>query len=161
VVLYGHPPAARKGIKIKLSLFRKGVLKMAKLSVIAVDATKSIDGIFVPYYSDIELKIARLNNPKYEKFLQKLIEPHIREIRANNFDRDKRLDLAKQAAAKYLLVDWKNIEDENGKKIPYSPEKALELFRDSKFVDLYNFVIEVANSAEFYRQETKVESIKN
>jgi len=134
---------------------------MAKLSAIAVDTQKVVGGVWVEHYLGYSFKIARMDNAEYIKYLKTLIEPHLKEMRAGSFDAEKRLDLTKQAAAKCILVGWKNVEDEAGKPIPYSPENALELFRKPELVDLYDFIINESTSAARYRQETKKESIKN
>jgi hypothetical protein len=134
---------------------------MAKLSSIAIDTKKSIDGVWCPLYDGIELKIARINNPDYEKYREKLNEPFLRQIRASIIDKGVMADLTKQAVAKCVLIDWKNIEDEVGQPIPYSYEKALEILRNPAYVQLADFVMAKACDYELYRQVAKSESIKN
>jgi len=134
---------------------------MAKLSSIAIDVQKSIDGIWCPFFAGIELKIARANNPAYTKQLEKLEQPYLRQIRTATLDMETRLSLNMQAAAKCILVDWKNIEDESGNEIPYSSEKALEFLKNPAYVRLNDFVMGKAYDYDLFSQEVKTESVKN
>ena len=134
---------------------------MARLSAIAVDIQKSIDGIWCPFFAGIELKIARINNPAYTKELEKLEQPYLRQIRTASLDMETRLSLNMQAAAKCILVGWKNIQDDSGNEISYSPEKALEFLKNPSYVRLNDFVMGKAYDYDLYSQETKAESAKN
>ena len=69
--------------------------------------------------------------------------------------------MLKPAAAKYLLLDWKNVEDANGNPVPYSSEKALEFFNNPALKDLYDFVLEMAGEVGNFLQEQHEESVKN
>lgn len=134
---------------------------MAQLNAIKTDSQKSNDGIWVDFEEGIRLKVARLHNAEYDKYLQRISKPYLRKIRTNTLNRDITADLTKQAVAKHILLDWENIEDESGDPIPYSSEKALEFFRDPDLSELYNFVLETADANELYRQELKEDSEKN
>ncbi len=67
--------------------------------------------------------------------------------------------LARKACAKHVVVDWKNLEDEDGKPIDFSTDKALELFE--KYPDFYTIVKDVAGEAELFRQVEDEEAAKN
>ena len=134
---------------------------MAKLGEIKTDMDKAQQGVWQPYILDIELLIASINNPKYKQERSRLIKPHQRRIRSGEMSAEKVLEILKPAVAKHLLLDWKNIEDDNGQPIPYSPEKVLELFNDPTLSDLYDFVLETAGEKELFRKELQQESAKN
>ena len=126
---------------------------MAKITEIKSDMEKVEKGVEVDYAAGIKLCIASINNSDYKKARTRLLRPYLRQVRAKALTSDQILDILKPAAAKHLLVGWKNIEDENGKPIDYSPDKALEFFNDPALSDLYNFVLETAGENEVYRQE--------
>ena len=134
---------------------------MAKITAIKSDMDKVEKGAWVPYAEDIQLCIASINNKAYKKVRSRLLKPHLRQIRSQTMTSEEVLDVLKPAAAKFLLVDWKNIEDEDGKAIPYSPDKALEFFEDPALSDLYSFVLETAGESELYRQEMMEDAAKN
>lgn len=60
-----------------------------------------------------------------------------------------------------LLLDWSGFYDEEGKEIPFSTEKAWEIFNDDRLIDLANEVIAFAQDSEQFRLENKEESEKN
>ena len=136
---------------------------MAKLNLVKTDPDKE-KGVWVPYELDIELKIARVGNAKFDELVRRLAEPTLKEQRAKakKMAEDPLGDeIIMKAAAKHLLVDWKHIEDEEGKPIKYSAAKALELFQDPGLRDLYKFVMATSGESERYRMELDEESAGN
>jgi hypothetical protein len=132
---------------------------MAKLNAIAVDLQKSNDGVWVDHELGYSFKIAEAGNENYMKYLRQIQKPVLARIRIK--EEGLMEDLVKQAAAKFILVDWKNIEDESGQPIPYSPEKALELFKNPALHKIYDWILEKANDFELYKQQVQTDSIKN
>jgi hypothetical protein len=134
---------------------------MAKLSQIKTDTDKAEKGVWQHYALDIQLCIASINNTAYKRERSRVLKPYLRRIRSGSMSSEDILEVLKPAVARYLLLDWKNIDDENGQPITYSPEKALELFGDASLSDLYDFVLEVAGETELYRKELLEQAAKN
>lgn len=134
---------------------------MARLGAIQTDLNKAIEGVWVNYELDIRLKIARLGNQNYQKYVQQLSRPHLQRMRGKAPNTDLIKEITKQAVSHCILLGWEHIQDDKGKDIPYSPEKALELLSDPRFEDLYMFILEIAQDAELYRQEIQKDSEKN
>ena len=132
---------------------------MGKLSKVKTDSKKEIEGIWEDYEEGIRLKIARMGNPLYDEEIYRLSKPVLkrsREIPADELER-----ISKQAVAKYILVDWENIEDDDGNEIPYSSEKALEYFNDHDLRGFYRDIILIANDRNRFRREFIEEAVKN
>lgn len=134
---------------------------MAKLTEIRTDLEKVEKGVWVDFLADIKLCIASVNNPNYKQHRSRLLKPHLRRIRGNQMSQDEILDVVKPAIAKHILVDWKNLEDESGKPIKYSSDKALDLFMDKELSSLFDFVIETMGDSELFRLECLDEAEKN
>lgn len=134
---------------------------MAKLNAIATDMEKAESGVWLGYDSGIEIKVARWGNKKHQQYTQQLLKPHLSVVRGKNAEPTLLDDIDRQAAAKYVLLDWKNIQDDNGLDIPYSAEKALEIFRDPAFEDFYRFVVSVSMNRENYRLDLQKDAEKN
>lgn len=134
---------------------------MAKLSQIKADAEKMKNGVWVNYSEDIKLCIASINSPEYKKARKEALEPHQRRIRSGDITQDQVLNIIKPAIAKHVLVGWKNIQDDNGKTIDYSHEKALGFFNDPEMFDFLNFVLEAASEKAAYKRDFVEESVKN
>lgn len=134
---------------------------MAKISEIMADMEKVEKGRWVNYAADIKLLVAGINNSQYREARQRLLKPHQHSIRTGLLGAEQLMDMLKPTAAKYLLLDWTNLEDENGQAIPYSPEQALKFFKDKAFADLYSFVLEMAGESELFRKQEFEDSLKN
>jgi len=134
---------------------------MGSLSKFRLDKDKSTEGIWVKFMADIEVKIARMYNPEFNKYYAEISEPYLNQIRRKTADKDTKSDLIKDAVAHCIIKDWKNIEDENGKPIKYSPEKALEIISDEANVIFYDFVLDIANSFYLFFEQQKEQAVKN
>jgi len=114
------------------------------------DPALSIEGVWVPWRLDIELKIASFNNPAFERALRRVTKPHKRRIATGDIDDEVLESLSKESVAKLLLLDWKNVQGEDGKDIPYSWEKALEFFNDERTKQLYRDVIAISRDHSLF-----------
>lgn len=135
---------------------------MATLKHFATDKEKEIQGQWIPIGQGIEIKIARMNNPKYAEFIAtkgKTIRPMIRhKIQTPELTKEFET-LLKKAAANCILLDWKNIEDETGKPLPYSVEEAIKQFE--AYPEFYAMVIEQASDIQNFRLQDLEESLGN
>ena len=134
---------------------------MANIERIKTSVDKEENGVWVDFAEGIQLKIARARNPKYQEFLRDLVEPKRVEIREDKISIDDFNDILLQVRAKTVLLDWKNIEDNEGKAISYSLEKALEFFRDPELKDFYQFVVAISENADQYKKGVIKNSEKN
>jgi hypothetical protein len=140
--------------------FLKTEKSMPRLCDIAIDTEKTNEGVWA-FYRGFGFKIARYANKNYQAFVQQLMKSILPTVRGNNADPEKLEDIDKQAAAKYLLIDWKDLQDETGKDIPYSYEKALEIFRNPEHEDIFRFVTNFSVNVENYRRDIQKDSEKN
>ena len=134
---------------------------MAKLSSLRIDSGKDVEGVWTKYAAGIKLKIARLGNPNYRAYMRKIGRPHKAQMRHGLMDDDLIETLSKEALAHTVLLDWDNVEDDNGAPIQYTPEKGLAVLEDPEYADLYSFVVDFANSAENYRSQAIQSAVKN
>ncbi len=138
---------------------------MARLNRIKTNTEQGTEGQwieFCPAQGDepaLELKIARVGNPKYNQRLQELVRPHRRKVRMG-FDEDLE-EFVKQAVAECVLVGWRGLQDNSGKEIPYSKEKSVELLTNPEYSDLFDFVMDVGGDAALYREHALEEAAGN
>ena len=134
---------------------------MAKLLSLKTDPEKESEGGWVPYQIGVELKIGRIGNTAFAECVRRLSEPHLKELRTNRLPEDVLEDITREAVAKHILMDWKNIEDDDGKPFKYTQKRAEDILADPGMRDLYKFILLSANEAELYRQEIDEESAGN
>lgn len=134
---------------------------MANIESIKTSIDKENDGVWVDFSMGIQLKIARARNPKYQELLRTLIDPKRVEIREDKISIEGFNDILFQVRAKTVLLDWKNIEDNDGKAILYSPEKALEFLKNPELKDFHTFVVAISENADQYKKDLIEASEKN
>jgi hypothetical protein len=130
-----------------------------KLSKLKVDAKKETDGVWVEVGEGLELLIAGADNPEYRKYRDKLVKPFIRRVRTNLMSAEDTEDITRRAMARYVLLGWRGLEDDDGNPIQYSEKKALEILRESR--ELFNIVADFASDRALFRAEVEGESEKN
>lgn len=125
--------------------------KTFKISQFATNAQKEKEGAWVDAGGGLRLKIARLGNSDYEEHLRKLSKPYSRQIRMNTIENEVLETVIRKATAKYILLDWENLTDDDDKPIPYSEAKAYELL--TEYRDFMKMVTELAGEVELFRQD--------
>ena len=133
---------------------------MANINRVKTDLSKERDGIWIEFIMGIRLKIARARNPKYSELIRKLTQDMRVDMREGKFDTEQFNEVLIQVRAHTILLDWENI-DEDGVDVPYSPEKAMEYFRNPELKDFYTFVVSISESSEAYKKDLVKDSEKN
>jgi hypothetical protein len=103
----------------------------------------------------VEWKIARLNNEKARAERKNLEKPY------RNFSQTPDSvseDILRKVVARHVLLDWRNMTDEDGAVMEYSAESAEALF--VKYPDMLNDVVSAAMARETFQTEG-VEAAKN
>jgi len=132
-----------------------------KLSELRTDVSKSEEGVWCDVGEGFAIKVARIGHPKYQAYIAKLTKPHTRQIRRQGIGAPILRDIQRKATAKYLLLDWRNLHDDDGNEIPYSETKALELLSDPQYDEFLELVLEYAQDTEIFRAEDEADAEKN
>jgi hypothetical protein len=122
-----------------------------KLSRFKMDNKKQLEGVWVDAGDGLRLRVARLGNEKYKAFLRTRGKSLAVQVRTGNFSQQEAMELQQQAIAHTVLLEWTNLVEDDGAVIPYSPGKALELFRSHP--DFLDLVTEFASDAALYRDQ--------
>lgn len=141
---------------------KTGKGKGFRLSSLKTDVAKSEEGVWCEVGEGFEIKVARLGHPKYQAYLAKLSKPHAKQIRREGLGAAEVLrEIQRKATAKYLLLDWRNLHDDEGNEIPFSEEKALEILGNPEYEEFFDIVLEHAQDVELFRAENAEESAGN
>lgn len=132
-----------------------------KLSSIKQDQEKSENGVWVPFTDGLKILIARAGNAECKKMTARLQKPLEKRIRKGLVEDSVLSDIAKKVTAKHIILDWENLEDDDGEEIPYSPEKAYELISDPENEIFYNWVLEASVDEMNFRKESKEDELGN
>jgi len=129
-----------------------------KFSEFVTDKKLEEEGVWIEYAQGFSMLVARLGNSKCQSYLRKLRKPYTRQIQKGTLSDEVAQDLLKKAISKYVLLDWKGLIEDNGKSIPYSEEKALELLSHRDFLEA---VTDLAMDQELFKQEAEGTIEKN
>lgn len=133
-----------------------------RLSEIQINAAAVEEGEWIgdlPEMGDLRLKVRGLNNDKYRRLQQRLIEATPRAKRPGG-----RLDPAEQdrITAKCLtdtvLLDWSGLEGDEG-PIAYSAEMAKTLLTDPQYRRFRDAVIAAASRVEEVEAEARQDDL--
>jgi hypothetical protein len=114
-----------------------------KLARLQIDKNKTENGTWCQTGLDgLELLVARQGNTAYRDYISKNSKELQIQARHNAIDVKAVDKINKDAAARYILLGWRNLEDDAGAQIPYSSEKARELFDVAP--DLYEITMSFA-----------------
>lgn len=132
-----------------------------KLSKLQTDTMKKSEGTWVPIQEDLELKLAYLGEDNFQKRMEVLKRPHKRKIEDGTFPPSEFAKLTGRVIAETIVKDWRGLEDDDGKAIKYTKEKALELFTDPNLEDLRDYVVSFASNRDNFRVDEIEEAEKN
>lgn len=120
------------------------------MNIFKTNANVEVTGVWHDL-GDGKIKIARYNNPVYQKAIRRLTTPFANLINAGTDESaDKASEITIEAMAEAIVVDWKDVTDE-GTPLEYSKENAVILL--TKYPDFREWVSLKATSARFYRDE--------
>jgi hypothetical protein len=111
--------------------------------------------------SDAQFRIASLdNNPAFTQALRTALDQRKMTLETKELTDEQRLDALREATAKTILLDWKNLT-ENGEPVLYSWEKVLEWFRDPERWRFEEWVTREARKESNFRKEVTKALLKN
>lgn len=116
-------------------------------------------GIWFVYQEGIEFLIARLGNREYTKYLRAIGKPHSAQIRHDVLDDEVLEGLSREAIAHTVLLDWKNVEDDNGQPLKYTPAIGEKVLNDDEFDHIYKFIVTCASQQEVYQRRMMEENL--
>lgn len=116
---------------------------------------KSAWGVF----NGSKFLIASSSNLDFQRTFNRLQAPHRKAIERGKLDPAIAQEIAVQAMAKNMLIDWDDIIDTEGKPVKYTEELAIRVLTSR--LDIREFVQEFSTDLENYRQDDKQEMGKN
>ena len=118
------------------------------------------EGVWLDYGGE-KFLVARAGgaNTKYLQRLQHLSKPFTRQIQMGTFDEDQGREIAAQAFAETVILDWSGVMDREGQVMTFSKEACQQLLIDLPeiFQDIREFAADFTN----FRTEEKIEEGKD
>jgi len=117
-----------------------------------------VEGVWVELDPASSVLIARLGNKNYRETVKDLTGPYRLQIQNGTLPDHLNEKIAIEALATDVLLDWNGIEV-NGKSVPYSKEKAIELLTDMP--DFREVIARMASNIELFQQKIEAAVAKN
>jgi hypothetical protein len=131
-----------------------------KLSRIKIDKDKQLDGVWCDTGLDgLRLLVARQGNTRYREYIAQNSKELQIQARHNAIDVRKVDNINKDAAARHILLGWENLQNDDGTPIPYSSEKARELFDIAP--DLYDITMSFAQDMNMFLADAQKDAAGN
>jgi len=122
------------------------------------DEKKEIEGVWEDMGDGFSIKIARANNPNYDKWFTRLTKGIKRQLRNDTVPEEKSRAIMIQIMAKTILLDWKGMF-EDGKEVKYSEKEAVRVLTEYK--DFRTTITEMSSSITLFRMEEDEDAEKN
>lgn len=107
------------------------------------------------------IRVARAGgaNDAYIKRMEAKVKPVKRQIQNETIERAALLSILREVFAETVVLGWENVEDENGKALPFTKENCVKLFTD--LPDLFDDLQEQSQRAALFRAEVREADAKN
>lgn len=125
---------------------------MTRFSSLAVDSTKAVEGVWIPWLRGVRLRIARLGNRAHREFLTSEFQRIRAELgRVANEKESENIEI--RALATHVLKDWDGLVDDNDQPLTYTVELGVEMLQDSGYEEMSTFVLNSSTRMEHYARE--------
>jgi hypothetical protein len=117
-----------------------------------------IEGKWNDIGDGIELLVARIGNPQYQKEFMRISKPHRRSLRRGTLNDEVAERLLIKVMAKNILLGWRGLKEDDV-EIEYSYTEAVRVLTEYK--DLRDIVSDIANEMDSFKDEDEEEGKKN
>ncbi len=132
----------------------------------ATNHAKEVDGTWIDYGPNEDgtvpgFKLARMGkaNKRYTKALDQATRPHRRAIELKALSEELSEKLLLDVFVVTVLLDWRNVQDKDGKPIAFNADNAKALFKE--LPELYEDLQDNAKQSALFRDEAVEEEVKN
>jgi hypothetical protein len=132
----------------------------------ATDTSLEKEGVLLQYGENshgkaICIRVARAggSNKRYLERLEQRFKPLRRQVQNETIERGLMETIIRQVFAETVVLGWENVEDAEGKPLPFTRENCLKLFDD--LPDLFADIKESAESIALFRAEVREVDAKN
>lgn len=110
---------------------------------------------------DIRIKICRSggSNDRFAKVLDAKFKPYRRALQMETLDNGVADKLLKEVFVETVILDWQNVQDENGQYLAFTPANVIKILTD--LPELWRDLREQSGRTALFRQEVEEAAAKN
>ncbi len=125
----------------------------------ATNEKDELEGIWKELGDGAAIRVARADNVEYTAFIRRKLAPYRSSVGLASLTDEESRDIFMEAMATFILLDWRNLQDEPGVDFPYSVENALLML--VKYKEFYKIVDVVSKDITNYRERAIAEVQEN
>lgn len=135
---------------------------MVKLSSVRTDHAKE-SGIWAEYGAGMRFKIARWNSPRVQRYFDDLKRSHRAEMVDPTSESSQRCiqSLIRKTVTNRVLVDWDEVDDEDGNAVVFSHETASQTLDEPSYFTVLDFILSVSQNEASYRVQADEADLGN
>ena len=109
----------------------------------------------------IRIRIARAGggNARFAKLLEQKLKPHRRQIQNESLDESVASSILREVYAETVILGWENVQDKDGKDLPFNKENCLQLLTD--LPELFSDIREQSTKVALFRADIRELTAKN
>jgi len=126
---------------------------------IKIDVDRQANGVWVDIDDETSLCVARMNNPDFNRLVERLSKPYRYGFRKGLLEDEKANEILEKVLAETVLVGWRGLK-RDGVEIEYSAEEAYKILKDPAMVGFKELVVDIASDEANFRTREIVDSSK-
>ena len=137
---------------------------MAKLSALRLDKELASFGVWIPYVLDVEFLVARAGSSEFDARVRELSLQEMEGTTFKDFEalpEEVQKRIVCRAFSEYVFLGWKNLENDDGSPMEWSPEAAFDILMGEDTVDIYKLIVQSTSNSMNYRKVILAETAEN
>ena len=124
------------------------------------EASLETEGVWFDY-GPIQLKMARAGggNKKYAASLAKRMKPYQGALQFDSLPQETRERIIQEVYAEAVILDWKDVLDDNEEPIPFTYENVIDLLQS--YPEIFNMVLTEATRFSNFKFAEDEYTVKN
>jgi hypothetical protein len=106
-------------------------------------------------YEGSKFLVTHMSNVAFQRAVMRRQAPHKSKIDKGTLDPALMREMMTRAMSEALLLDWADVVDGNGQKVPYSAEAGYKALKNNE--DLRDYISDFALNLDNFREERKEE----
>ena len=138
--------------------------RAVRLSALGNDVKAEVEGKWFDYPEGGSFLIGRIGNSKYSEYVRRRsadmsAENHAHKIKGVRGDygltNEQLVALSNEAAAKYILLGWRDILGDDGQPLPYDEKTAMAILTGQATRDLAAWILGMADQGRQFRVQAE------
>jgi hypothetical protein len=130
-----------------------------RFSELAADLSLEEAGVWVPYNGDVEFRVASASSKRAVNAYRKFMRPVERRIATGSLRDEEATTIIAKFIVHGLLIDWKGVDDDKGKPLPFSVAAAEQALALPEMKYVRKFIQDAAGEQDVFKATAIAEDV--